>query len=65
MGPLALLVAGGFFAAGQIQEGRIAEAQGKFAKDVAIRNQEALDRQAQAEKDAARIDEKRTSRKYI
>ncbi len=51
-----------FTAFGQIQEGRIAEAQGKFAKQIALRNQQALERQAKSERDAAAIEEQRVSR---
>lgn len=57
-------------AAAEIQKGRIAEAQGKFAKKVgianeqaALANQQALERQAKAEKEASRIEEGRISRK--
>lgn len=62
-GTAAVTVGTGLTAAGQIQQGRVASAQGKFAKDIAIRNQEALERQAKAEEDAARIEEKRVSRR--
>jgi hypothetical protein len=48
---------------GQIKEGQIAAAQGDFAKKVAIRNQQALNRQAKAERDAAAIEEGRIARK--
>ena len=51
-----------FTATAQIQEGRIAEAEGKFAKEIAHRNKQALDRQAEAERDAAAIEERRTAR---
>lgn len=51
-----------FQAFAQIQEGRIAEAQGKFVKDIAIRNQQALERQAKAEREAASIEEERIAR---
>ena len=53
----------GLAGASSIQQGRVASAQGKFAKDIAIRNQESLERQAHAERDAARIEEKRVSRR--
>ncbi len=51
-----------FTAFGQIQEGRVAEAQGKFAKQIAVRNQQALDRQAKAEIEASKVEEGRVSR---
>lgn len=51
-----------FTAFAQIKEGRIAEAQGKFAKQIAIRNQQALERQAKAEREAASIEERRVAR---
>ncbi len=51
-----------FTALGQIQEGRIAEAQGKFAKQIAVRNQQSLERQAKAESVAAQVEEQRISR---
>ena len=50
-------------AAGQIQEGRIAEAQGKFEEKIALRNQESLNRQAKAETEASRLKEERIARK--
>ena len=52
-----------FTALGQIQEGRIAEAQGKFAKQIAVRNQQALERQGKAEQTAAQVEERRVARK--
>lgn len=52
-----------FTAFGQIQEGRIAEAQGRFAEQIAIRNQQALERQAKAESAAAQIEESRVARR--
>ncbi|KKN12020.1 hypothetical protein LCGC14_1020680 [marine sediment metagenome] len=57
------LAAGGLQAAAQIQEGRIAKAQGSFANKIALRNQESLNRQAEAEKSASRLQEKRIARK--
>lgn len=51
-----------FTAIGQIQEGRIAEAQGKFAKQIAIRNQQSLERQAKAERDVSQVEEQRVAR---
>ena len=51
-----------FTAFGQIQEGRVAEAQGKFAKQIAVRNQQALERQRTAELQAADIEASRIAR---
>jgi hypothetical protein len=60
----ALLIGGaGLAVAGQIKQGQIAAAQGKFEQKIAARNQQALNRQAKAEIDAAKIDESRISRK--
>lgn len=59
----AIIGAGALQAFGAIKEGQIAEAQGKFAKDIAIRNQQALERQAKAERAAASIEESRVARK--
>lgn len=47
----------------QIQEGRIAKAQGSFEKKIALRNQESLNRQAKAEEVASRLKERRIARK--
>jgi hypothetical protein len=47
---------------GTVKEGQIAEAQGKFAKDVSIKNNEALVRQAKAEREASKVKEARVSR---
>lgn len=64
MGPAALLIAGaGLMAFSSIKEGQIAEAQGKFQKQIALRNQQALQRQAKAERSAASIEESRVARK--
>lgn len=63
MAVAALIAGGGLMAFGQIQQGRIAEAQGRFAKQIALRNQQALKRQAKAEREASRIEESRVSRK--
>ena len=63
MAVAALIIGGGLVATGQIQEGRIAEAQGKFAKKIALRNQQALERQAKAESVAAGLEETRIARK--
>lgn len=49
-------------ALGQIKEGQIAEAQGKLTKQIAIRNQKSLERQAKAERDAASVQEGRARR---
>ncbi len=58
------IIGGGFLqAAAQIQEGRIAKAQGSFAKKIALRNQESLNRQAEAEKAASRLKEERIAKK--
>ena len=63
MAPAAILIAGGLTAAGQIQEGRIAKAQGSFANKIALRNQESLERQAKAEEAASRLEERHIARK--
>lgn len=60
---IALLAGGGMVAAGQIQEGRVAAAQGKFAEQIGERNQQALERQRVAELEAAKIEEGRAARK--
>ena len=62
-GTMALILGIGFMAVGQIRQGQVAKAQGKFAEKVAQANNMALQRQAEAEKEAARIDEERESRK--
>ena len=60
----AAIIAGGAMQSyGQIKQGQMAEAQGKFTKAVAMRNQQALNRQAKAEMEAARSEESRISRK--
>lgn len=48
---------------GQIKEGQIAAAQGKLDDKIAQKNQQALNRQAKAERDAASIEEGRIARK--
>ena len=64
MAPAALIIiAGSLQAASQIQEGRIAKAQGSFANKIALRNQESLERQAKAERAASRVEEARISRR--
>ena len=63
MAPAAILIAGGLQAASAIQEGKIAAAQGSFAKKIALRNQESLNRQAKAEEAASRLEESRITRK--
>ena len=63
MAPAAILIAGGLTAASAIQEGRIAKAQGSFAKKIASRNQDSLNRQAKAEEAASRLEERRIARK--
>lgn len=60
---LLILAGGGLQAAGQIQEGRIAKAQGSFAKKMALRNQESLNRQAKSEMEAAKLEESRIARR--
>jgi len=64
MAVAAMIMAGGAMQAyGQIKQGQMAEAEGKFAKGIAIRNQQALNRQAKAEMEAAKIEEGRIARK--
>jgi len=63
MADIAILAGLGLSAASQIQQGRAAEAQGKFEEKLAARNQQALERQAKAEKEAASIEEGRAARK--
>lgn len=63
MAPAAILIGGGLMAASQIQQGRIAEAQGRFAEQISLRNQAALERQDKAEKAASRMEEERIVRK--
>lgn len=58
-----LIAGGGLMAYGQIKQGQIAEAEGKFQKQIALRNQQALERQAKAEREASRIEESRVARK--
>lgn len=50
-------------ALGSVKEGQIAAAQGDLDKEIALRNQKALDRQAKAEVEASKIEESRISRK--
>ncbi len=60
---VAAIIGGGILKGlSQLQEGRIAEAQGKFEKQIAARNAQALNRQAKAERDAASIEESRIAR---
>jgi len=63
MSTLLLLAGGGMMAASQIAEGRAAEKQGKFAKQIARRNQQALERQAKAEREAASVEERQIARR--
>lgn len=63
MAAAALVIAGGLQAASAIQAGRIAEAEGKFAEDIALRNQKALERQRKAELEAAGVEEARVARR--
>lgn len=50
-------------AAAAIKQGQIAESQGKFAEQIALRNQQALERQGKAEQVASEIEEERITRK--
>ena len=63
MASAALIIAGSMMAASAIQEGQIAEAQGKFAEKIGLQNQRALERQAKAEREAATLEETRVARK--
>lgn len=63
MAPAAILITGGLTAASQIQQGRIAKAQGQFAEQISLRNQAALERQAKAEKSASFMEEERVARR--
>lgn len=64
MAPATLLIAGGALTAfAAIKEGQIAEAQGKFQKQIAIRNQQALERQRKAELAASQVEESRVARR--
>lgn len=60
---LAIIIGGSLTAASQLQEGRIAEAQGKLTEQIALRNQKSLERQAKAERDAASVEESRLARR--
>ena len=67
---MSVLVGVGLLAAGQIQQGRIAAAQGRFQKEIGLRNQQialanqrALERQAKAEQEAASLEESRIARR--
>ena len=63
MAPAALLIAGGGLQAfAAIKEGQIAKVQGAFAEKISIRNQQALERQAKAEREAAGVEETRIAR---
>jgi hypothetical protein len=55
--------AAGLTAQSQLQEGKIAEAQGKLAKQIAVRNQRSLERQRIAELEASAIESSRIARK--
>jgi len=57
-----LIVGGGLKAFADIKEGQIAEAQGRFIEKISLRNQQALERQAKAEREAAEIEETRIAR---
>ena len=62
MSTVLLLVGAGLMAAGQLKQGKIAEAEGQFAKKIAIRNQQALERQAKAEREASSMEADRAAR---
>jgi len=60
----AIIAAGaGLQAYSTIQEGRLAEQQGKFYEELSERNQQALNRQAKAEMEAAQLEQERAARK--
>jgi phage I-like protein len=60
----ALLIAGGALAvSGQIKQGQIAESQGRLQEKISQRNQQALERQATAEKEASKLEERRIARR--
>ena len=63
MATAAVIIASTMMAASAIQEGQIAEAQGKFAEKIGLRNQRALERQAKAKREAAALEETRAARK--
>lgn len=65
MAPAAILLIAGTAAsvASTLQQGQIAKAQGEFQEKVSNRNRDALERQAKAELQAAKLDEKRIARK--
>ena len=63
MATAAVIIASTMMAASAIQEGEIAEAQGKFAEKIGLQNQRALERQAKAEREAATLEETRAARK--
>lgn len=52
-----------FTAYGEIRAGQIAEAQGRFAQQIAVRNEQALERQAKAERAASELEETRIARR--
>ena len=57
-----ILASGGLMAAGQVQEGRIAKAQGSLENKLALREQEALNRRAIATEEAGKIETDRIAR---
>ena len=63
MATVLMLAGGGLMAGSMVAEGRAAEKQGSFAKKIAARNQQVLERQAKAEMEAARIEEQQISRR--
>lgn len=58
-----LLAGAGVTAAGQIQGGRLAEAEGKAAQDMAEFNARQLEREAKSTQEAAKFDERRIAKK--
>jgi hypothetical protein len=50
-------------ALGQVKQGQIAAAQGDFEKEIAAKNQQALERQAVAEQEASKVEEGRIARR--
>lgn len=59
----ALTVGTGLTAVSAIQQGRIVAAQSRFQEQIALRNQQELERQAKAERAAASIEESRIARR--
>jgi len=64
MAPAAVFLIGAAMSAGAaVHQGMIAKKQGDFQEKLAEHNQDALERQAKAERDAARFDEGRIARR--